>query len=103
MTDHTAPLYIDLAGTLIETEARYAISSEWDGRHLISADATLTEWFCNDEWRPRAKLEAVLSACGDRHGKELKANEDRAAGEWCETAERDARDDWADSRSWAAE
>ena len=103
MTDFTAPLYIDLAGTLIETEARYAIISEWDGPHLISADATLTEWFCNDEWLPRAKLEAVLSAGGDRRGRLLKAAEDAAAGDWCATAERDARDNHADSRAWAAE
>ena len=103
MTDFTAPLYIDLAGTLIETEARYAISSEWDGRHLISAKATLLSAKIDGYPVPRDKIvHALRTLLVDGEGK-VAANEDREAGEWRATAERDARDNRADSRSWAAE
>lgn len=103
MTDHIGTLCIDLAGWPMEAEATYGIDAEWDGRHLISAKATLLSAKIDGYPVPRDKIvHALRTLLVDGEGK-VAANEDRAAGEWCATAERDARDDYADSRSWAAE
>lgn len=102
MTDFTAPLSIELDGLTIDTEATFAIDAEWDGRHLIEAKATLLTWRCDNRDLPRARLVKLLNALVIDGEKRVLAIEDRAAGEWCATAERDARDNHADSRSWAA-
>lgn len=103
MTDYTAPLSIELDGLTIDTEATFAIDEVWDGRHLIEAKATLLTWRCDDRDLSRHQLVKMLNALVIEGEKRALAIEDTAAGDWCATAERDARDDWADSRSWAAE
>ena len=103
MTDHTAPLCIELDGLTIDTEATFAIDEVWDGRHLISAEATLLTWRCDDRDLTRAHLVKLLNALVIDGEKRVLALEDRTAGDWCATAERDARDDYADSRAWVAE
>ena len=103
MTDFTAPLSIELDGLTIDTEATFAIDAEWDGRHLIEAKATLLNWRCADRDLSRHNLVKLMYALVIDGEKRVLAIEDRAAGDWCATAERDARDDYADSRSWAAE
>ena len=103
MTDFTAPLSIELDGLTIDTEATFAIDAEWDGPHLISTKATLLSATIDGHPVSRDKIVRALRAVlVDGEGK-VQENEDREAGEWCATAERDARDDYADSRSWAAE
>ena len=103
MTDFTALLYIELDGLTIDTEATFAIDEVWDDRHLISAEATLLTWRCDGRDLPRASLVKLLNALVIDGEKRVLGLEDAAAGEWCATAERDARDNYADSRSWAAE
>ena len=103
MTDFTAPLSIELDGLTIDTEANFAIDAEWDGRHLIEAKATLLTWRCDGRDLSRQQLVKLLNVLVIDGEKRALAIEDAAAGEWCATAERDARDDWADSRAWAAE
>ena len=103
MTDFTAPLSIELDGLTIDTEATFAIDAEWDGRHLIEARATLLTWRCDDRDLPRASLVKLLNALVIDGEKRVLGLEDTAAGDWCATAERDARDNHADSRAWAAE
>lgn len=103
MTDFTAPLYIELAGLTIDTEANFAIDAEWDGRHLIEAKATLLTWRCADRDLSRQQLVKLLNALVIDGEKRVLGLEDTAAGEWCATAERDARDNHADRRAWAAE
>lgn len=103
MTDFTAPLSIELNGLTIDTEATFAIDAEWDGRHLIEAKSTLITWRCDGRDLPRASLVKLLNALVIDGEKRVLGLEDTAAGDWCATAERDARDDYADSRAWAAE
>ena len=103
MTDYTAPLSIELDGLTIDTEATFAIDEVWDGRHLIEAKATLLTWRCDGRDLPRASLVKLLNALVIDGEKRALAIEDTAAGEWCATAERDARDNHADSRAWVAE
>ena len=100
MTDHTGTLCIDLDGLTIDTEATFGIDETWDGRHLISAEATLLKWRCDDRDMTRAQLVKLLNALVIDGEKHVLGLEDRAAGEWCETAEADAEDNDADSRSW---
>lgn len=103
MTDHTGTLCIDLGGCPMEADAIYGIDAEWDGPHLISTKATLLSATIDGHPVSRDKIVRALRAVlVDGEGK-VQENEDREAGEWCATAERDARDDYADSRSWAAE
>ena len=103
MTDYTAPLSIELDGWPMEADAIYGIDAEWDGPHLISTKATLLSATIDGHPVSRDKIVRALRAVlVDGEGK-VQENEDREAGEWCATAERDARDDYADSRSWAAE
>ena len=52
---------------------------------------------------PRMVSLALMVALVIDGEKRVLALEDWAAGQWRATAERDARDDYADSRSWAAE
>ena len=103
MTDHTGTLSIELDGMTIDTEATFAIDEVWDGGHLISAEATLLTWRCDGRDLPRASLVKLLNALVIDGEKRALGLEDREAGEWCATAERDARDNYADSRAWAAE
>ena len=103
MTDFTAPLSIEMDGLTIDTEATFAIDEVWDGRHLIEAKATLLTWRCDDRNLSRASLVKLLNALVIDGEKRVLGLEDTAAGDWCATAERDARDNHADSRSWAAE
>ena len=103
MTDHIGTLSIELDGLTIDTEATFAIDAEWDGRHLIEAKATLLTWRCDDRDLPRARLVKMLNALVIDGEKRVLGLEDTAAGDWCATAERDARDNHADSRSWVAE
>lgn len=101
MTDFTAPLSIELDGLTIDTEATFAIDAEWDGRHLIEARATLLSAKIDGYPVSRDKIVHALRILLVDGDDEVAANEDRAAGEWCATAERDARDNHADSRAWA--
>ena len=103
MTEHTTPMSIELDGLTIDTEATFAIDETWAGRHLISAGATLLTWRCDERDLSRSHLVKLLNALVIDGEKRVLALEDWAAGQWRATAERDARDDWADSRSWAAE
>ena len=103
MTDYTAPLSIELDGLTIDTEANFAIDEVWDGRHLIEAKATLLTWRCADRDLSRHNLVKLMYALVIDGEKRALAIEDRAAADWCATAERDARDNHADSRSWVAE
>ena len=103
MTDHIGTLCIELDGLTIDTEATFAIDAEWDGRHLIRAKATLLTWRCDDRDLLRASLVKLLNALVIDGEKRVLALEDGAAGQWRATAERDARDNRADSRTWAAE
>ena len=103
MTDFTAPLSIELDGLTIDTEATFALDEVWDGRHLIEAKATLLTWRCADRDLSRHQLVKMLNALVIEGEKRVLAIEDRAAGDWCATAERDARDNYADSRAWSAE
>lgn len=102
MTDFTAPLSIELDGLTIDTEATFAIDAEWDGGHIISARAILLTWRCDDRDLSRHQLVKMLNALVIEGEKRALAIEDTAAGEWCATAERDARDNRADSRAWAS-
>lgn len=103
MSDHTGTLCIDLGGWPMEADAIYGIDAEWDGPHLISAKATLLSATIDGYPVSRDKIvHALRTVLVDGEGK-VQENEDREAGEWCATAERDARDNYADSRSWAAE
>ena len=103
MTDFTTSLSIELDGLTIDTEATFAIDEVWDGEHLISAEATLLTWRCDGRDLPRASLVKLLNALVIDGEKRVLGLEDTAAGDWCATAERDARDNWSDSRAWAAE
>ena len=103
MTDFTAPLSIELDGLTIDTEATFTIDAEWDGRHLIEAKATLLTWRCDGRDLSRQQLVKMLNALVIDGEKRVLGLEDAAAGDWCATAERDARDNHADSREWAAE
>ena len=103
MTDFTAPLSIELDGLTIDTEATFAIDAEWDGRHLIEAKATLLTATIDGYPVPRDKIVRALRILLVDEDALVQAAEDRAAGEWCATAERDARDNHADSRVWATE
>ena len=103
MTDHIGTLCIDLGGWPMEADAIYGIDAEWDGPHLISTKATLLSATIDGYPVSRDKIvHALRTVLVDGEGK-VQENEDREAGEWCATAERDARDNCADSRSWAAE
>ena len=103
MTDFTAPLSIELDGLTIDTEATFAIDAEWDGPHLISAKATLLSAKIDGYPVSRDKIVHALRVVLVDGDDKVQENEDRAAGEWCATAERDARDNHADSRAWVAE
>ena len=102
MTDYTAPLSIELDGLTIDTDATFAIDAEWAGRHLIEAKATLLTWRCDGRDLPRASLVKLLNSLVIDGEKRVLGLEDAAAGEWRATAERDARDNHTDSRSWVA-
>lgn len=103
MTDYTGTLCIDLGGWPMEADAIYGIDAEWDGPHLISTKATLLSATIDGYPVSRDKIVRALRAVlVDGEGK-VQENEDRAAADWCATAERDARDNCADSRAWAAE
>ena len=103
MTEFSAPLSIELDGLTIDTEANFAIDEIWDGRHLIEAKATLLTWRCDDRDLSRQQLVKMLNALVIDGEKRALAIEDAAAADWRATAEREARDNHADSRSWAAE
>ena len=103
MTEHTTPMSIELEGLTIDTEATFAIDEVWDGRHLISAEATLLTWRCDGRDLPRASLVKLLNSLVIDGEKRVLGLEDAAARDWCATAERDARDNHADSRAWATE
>lgn len=96
MTDHSAPLCIELPGLLIDADATYAIDAEWDGRHLIGADATLLSARIDGTDVPRAKIVQALRVMLLDGEALVEAAEDGVVADWCETAEADAEDIEAD-------
>lgn len=96
MTDHTAPLCIELPGLLIDADATYAIDADWDGRHLIGADATLLSARIDGTDVPRAKIVQALRVLLQDGDALVKAAEVGVVTAWRETSEADAEDAEAD-------
>lgn len=96
MIEHSAPLCIELPGLLIDADATYAIDAEWDGRHLIGADATLLSARIDGTDVPGAKIVQALRILLVDGEALVKAAEDGVVADWCETAEADAEDAEAD-------
>lgn len=69
--EHTAEIYFDTDGVLIDTKGQFdVVFDEHDG-----AGATLVYWFC-DEWKPRTLLVELV---GEKRVQQL---EDLVADAW---------------------